>query len=98
MALPTDNRQGLLLLFCAWIGLFLVGQPGKVVHACAKNQRKRFALVEIHPSLVSFDFRIVALVDPSEHLHFNLCVALFFSELFDTVHIHHPTNYGTLPY
>ena len=80
-----------IILFAAWIRLFLIRQSREVIHTGFQGKRQTAALLKgiIPPSV--FQFGIIALIDAGEHLHFDLCVSFFHPQLFESIHHYHPT-------
>jgi len=72
--------------FAAGIGFFLVGQAGEIVHAGFQRQRNAAALFKAHVALSGFNLGIVTLVYAGQHLHFDLRIPLFHSQLPQSCH------------
>ena len=70
----------------AWIGSLLIGQASQIIHACVECQRNAFTLLKGKMPGTALDFRIIALVDPRQHLHLNLREAPFFPEVLQSCH------------
>lgn len=81
----------IVILFAAWIRLFLISQPGEVIHTGFQSKRQTAALLKRIIPLSVFQFGIIALVDSGKHLHFDLCISFFHPQLFQSVHNDHPT-------
>ena len=87
-----------MLLFGPGIGRLFVGQSGQVVHARVQRQSHAAALLKAQIPLTALDLGVGALIYASEHLHFDLCVAALFSELPQSIHIHHQLYYAEMSY
>ena len=72
------NSGSVLLGTGIWVRI--IGQTGKIIHAGIQRKRNSFALLKRHVAVPKFNFGIGALVNPCEHLHFNLCIAEGLSE------------------
>ena len=70
----------IFLLFFAfsWIGFLLIRQLRKIVHTGIQCLGDPFTLFESVIPLFALDFGIIALVDPSQHLHLHLGQPLAF--------------------
>ena len=60
-----------VLLYSGIRGI-LIGQAGEIVHAGFQCKSDAAALFKTHISLTGFDFRIITLVNPRQHLHSDL--------------------------
>lgn len=104
------SLNGLLFILCerekfyyflflgAGVGLFLVRQTRKIVHAGSQCHRHTAALLKAEIPLAALDLGIGTLVDAGQHLHFDLGIAPLFSELPQSVHIHHRLYYAESSY
>lgn len=70
----------------AGIRLFFIGEPRQIIHICFKRKRYIFTLFKGKISLSIFYFRIVALVDAGQQLHFYLRIPFFFPKFLQEVH------------
>lgn len=66
----------------SWIGLFLVSEPSQIIPAGVQCQRNSLALFKCIVSITVFNFTIVTLVNSGEKLHFYLCIAPFYAQVF----------------
>ena len=88
----------MLIDILARIGRLLVCQPSQIIHACVQRQRNTLALLKGKVPGTTFNFRIIALVNSSQHLHLNLRIALLFSESPQTRHLITRNYYANLTY
>lgn len=86
-------------LIASRVRLFLICEPGKVIHTGIERYSDPLALLKSIVSLTVFYLGIVALVYSGKHLHLHLCQPSAFSQFFQSVHIRSPHyNYGRLTY
>ena len=78
-----------LLALDSGIGLFLIRQTGKIIHAGIQRHGYAAALFKREIPPPGLDLGIVALVDPGQELHLHLRETALLSELFQSCHIHH---------
>jgi len=69
-----------LLVFCSWVWGWVVGETGEIIHAGIKRDGKFATLLKGEIPLAVFDFGIVALVNPGQHLDFDLRKAFCFAQ------------------
>ena len=85
--LPAPLRcWQLVFVLGTGIGLLFIRQTGKIIHAGIQCNGKLSALFECEIPFSTLYFGIVTLVNASHHLDFNLCVAFFFTKLFNSAH------------
>lgn len=88
----------MLIDILARIGRLLVCQPSQIIHACVQCYRNTLALFKGKMPGTTLDLRIIALVNPSQHLHLDLRVALLFSEVPQARHSITRDYYANLTY
>ena len=87
--------------FSALVRFLFVCQACKIIHTCVECKGDFSALLKGVIPFAVFNFWIIALVNTCQHLHFNLCIAFFFSQVFQSfvkIHINHHINYGNMTY
>lgn len=83
----TDKQQAqrslclLFLFLSSRISFLLICKAGKIVHACIQYNCNTLALFEGKIPLARFDLGIIALINACKHLHFNLCISAFFTQV-----------------
>ena len=82
--MPRAQRD---LFSTSRIRLWIISQTGQVVHTGVQYQCNPFTLLKGHISLSSLNFRVVALVDSGQHLHFNLLKAFLFPQFQQSRHV-----------
>ena len=66
------------------IWLFDISKAGEIIHARIQGKSNAPALFKGKIALSTFEFRIVALVDARQMLHFNLSIASLFSKFLES--------------
>lgn len=89
----TYNRGVFLhfLPFGTRIWARIIGQSRQIIHAGIQGQCYAAQLFIGIVTLFGLQFGVVTLVDPGQHLHFDLCITPCFSEVLQSGH--NITNY-----
>ena len=78
-------------IFTARVRAGIIRQAGEVIHAGAEGKGNAPALLKRIVAPAALNLGIIALVNPREHLHFDLCNPALLSKLLQSI-IHKITN------